>query len=35
MRPGGWPEVDDAVTGWVTAAIWFGISTGYLTLAGS
>jgi hypothetical protein len=29
------PEVDDAVTGLVTAAIWFGITTGYLTLAGS
>jgi hypothetical protein len=29
------PEVDDEVTGLITAAIWFGITTGYLTLAGS
>jgi hypothetical protein len=29
------PGADDAVTRTVTAAIWFGITTGYLTLAGS
>jgi hypothetical protein len=29
------PEVDDAITRTVTAAIWFGITTGYLTLTGS
>jgi hypothetical protein len=29
------PEVDDAITRTVTAAIWFGITTGYLTLAGT
>jgi hypothetical protein len=28
-------EVDDAVTDLITSAIWFGITTGYLTLAGS
>jgi hypothetical protein len=27
------PEVDDAITGLVTAAIWFGVTTWYLTLA--
>lgn len=26
------PEVDDAITRTVTAAIWFGVTTGYLTL---
>lgn len=29
------PEVDAAITRTVTASIWFGITTGYLTLAGS
>lgn len=29
------PDVDDAITHTVTAAIWFGITTGYLTLTGS
>lgn len=29
------PEVDDAITGLITAAIWFGITTGYLTLTGT
>lgn len=29
------PEVDDAITGLITAAIWFGITTGYFTLTGS
>ena len=29
------PEVDAAITRTVTAAIWFGITTGYLTLTGS
>ena len=29
------PDVDDAITRTVTAAIWFGITTGYLTLTGS
>ncbi len=29
------PEVDTAITRTVTAAIWFGITTGYLTLTGS
>jgi hypothetical protein len=29
------PEVDDAITRTVTAAIWFGITTGYLTLTGT
>ena len=25
------PELDDAITGLITTAIWFGITTGYLT----
>jgi hypothetical protein len=29
------PDIDQAITRIVTAAIWFGITTGYLTLAGS
>jgi hypothetical protein len=29
------PNADDAITRTVTAAIWFGITTGYLPLAGS
>lgn len=29
------PDIDDAITRTVTASIWFGITTGYLTLAGS
>ncbi len=29
------PEVNDAVTGLITSAIWFGVTTGYLALAGS
>jgi hypothetical protein len=29
------PEVDDAITCRITAAIWFGITTGYHTLASS
>ena len=29
------PEVDDAITRTVTAAIWFGVTTGYLTLPGT
>jgi hypothetical protein len=29
------PDVDDAITRTVTAPIWFGITTGYLALAGS
>jgi hypothetical protein len=29
------PEVDAAIARTVTAAIWFGITTGYLTLTGS
>jgi hypothetical protein len=33
-RGGLLPCVDDAVTRTVTAAIWFGTATGYLTLAG-
>ena len=28
-------EVDDAITRTVTTAIWFGITTGYLTPTGS
>jgi hypothetical protein len=28
------PDIDDAITRTVTAAIWFGITTGYLTLTG-
>jgi len=31
LRPG----IDDAITCTVIASIWFGITTGYLTLAGS
>jgi hypothetical protein len=31
LRPG----IDDAITRTVIASIWFGITTGYLTLAGS
>jgi hypothetical protein len=29
------PEVDDEITCLITAAIWFGVTTGYLALAGS
>lgn len=29
------PEVEDAVTGLITAAVWFGITAGYLTLTSS
>jgi hypothetical protein len=29
------PDVDDAITRTVTAAIWFGITTGYFALTGS
>jgi hypothetical protein len=29
------PDIDDAITRTVTAAIWFGITTGYLTLTGT
>ena len=29
------PGLDNAVTGTITAAIWFGITTGYFTLTGS
>ncbi len=29
------PDVDDAITHTVSAAIWFGITTGYMTLTGS
>ncbi len=29
------PGVDEALTHTVSAAIWFGVTTGYLTLAGS
>lgn len=29
------PDVDDAITRTVTAAIWFGLTTGYLTVTGS
>jgi hypothetical protein len=25
------PELDDTITGLITTAIWFGITTGYLT----
>jgi hypothetical protein len=28
------PELDAAITGLITAAIWFGITTGYFTIAG-
>jgi hypothetical protein len=31
LRPG----IDQAITRTVTASIWFGITTGYLTLTGS
>jgi hypothetical protein len=27
------PEVNDEITGLITAAIWFGVTTGYLALA--
>jgi hypothetical protein len=26
------PDLDDAITGTITAAVWFGITTGYFTL---
>jgi len=29
------PGVEDAMTSLITAAIWFGVTTGYLALAGS
>jgi hypothetical protein len=29
------PDIDAAITRTVTASIWFGVTTGYLTLAGS
>ena len=29
------PDIDEAITRTVTAAVWFGITAGYLTLAGS
>ena len=29
------PDIDQAITHTVTASIWFGITTGYLTLTGS
>jgi hypothetical protein len=29
------PDIDDAITRTVIASIWFGITTGYLTLAGN
>jgi len=29
------PDTDQAITRTVTASIWFGITTGYLTLTGS
>ena len=29
------PDVDDAITHTVSAAIWFGLTTGYLSLTGS
>jgi hypothetical protein len=28
------PDLDDAITGLITAAIWFGITTGYFIIAG-
>jgi hypothetical protein len=28
------PDLDDAITSLITAAIWFGITTGYFTIAG-
>jgi hypothetical protein len=28
-------ELDDAITGLIATAIWFGITAGYLTLTGS
>jgi hypothetical protein len=29
------PDIDQAITRTVTAAVWFGITAGYLNLAGS